>query len=203
MHEILLALVLSSPVELPHLTLRDSATHTLRTLPRVEMLALLAVDDFWGLLHDLGALGEDELDMAGVGPAKLAPALLFLLIVMCNSHVRVDTTVGTVRASPLLRRLVDLDVLHNQVLRVQALGIRIRLSVLEQTEQKLRRLHRPAGLAHAELLAYITPAKSICVFLQCILALDSLIPCDGHTYLGQYGQCSQHSAAWARLRRGS
>ena len=43
-------------------------------------------------------------------------------------------TVGTVCATPLLRRLVDLNVLDNQVASVQTLGIRIRLSVLEQAE---------------------------------------------------------------------
>jgi len=33
------------------------------------MLAGLAVGDLWGLLHDLLALGQDELDVAWVGPA--------------------------------------------------------------------------------------------------------------------------------------
>ena len=39
---------------------------------------------------------------------------------------------STVRASPLLRRLVDLDMLDNQIPRIKTLRIRIRLSILEQ-----------------------------------------------------------------------
>lgn len=53
----------------PPLTLSDRPARTLRTLPRVEVLALLAVDDLRCLLHDLGALSEDELDVARVRPA--------------------------------------------------------------------------------------------------------------------------------------
>ena len=44
---------------------------------------------------------------------------------------------STIRASPLLRRLIDLDVLDNQIARIQTLRIRIRLSVLQQAEQEL------------------------------------------------------------------
>lgn len=138
---------------------------------------------------------------------KLCQSLVLQISRQRSSHVRVDATVSTVCASPLLGRLVDLNVLDDQVLRVQPLGIRIRLGVLEQAREELGRLDGPAGLADTELLACATPSISICilptVLLQCILARDSLIPCDGHTYLGQYGQCSQHSASWARLRRGS
>lgn len=67
--------------------------------------------------------------------------------------VRVDPSVSTVCASPLLRRLVDLDVLDDQVAGVEALGIGVGLGVLEQAEQELGRLDGPAGLADAELLA--------------------------------------------------
>ena len=48
--------------------LSDSLTHTLCTLPRGEMLPLLAVHDLWRLLHDFLALGQDELDVAWVRP---------------------------------------------------------------------------------------------------------------------------------------
>jgi hypothetical protein len=64
--------------------------------------------------------------------------------------------VGTVRASPLLGRLVDLNVLDNQVAGIETLGVGIRLSVLEQVRQELRRLDGPASLGHAELLAYMS-----------------------------------------------
>ena len=49
-------------------------------------------------------------------------------------HVWIDTTMSTIRPSPLLRGLVDLNMLHNQVARVQALRIRIGLGILEQAE---------------------------------------------------------------------
>lgn len=80
---------------------------------------------------------------------------------------------STVRAPPLLRGLVDLDVLHNQVLRVETLGIRVGLGVPEQRGEELGRLDGPAGLAHTELLACCKPIVSIFMFLsflQCILA---------------------------------
>ena len=55
--------------------------------------------------------------------------------------------------SPLLGRLVDLDVLDDQVAGVEALGVGVGLGVLEQREQELGRLYRPAGARDAELLA--------------------------------------------------
>lgn len=42
--------------------------------------------------------------------------------------------VGTVRASPLLGGLVDLDVLDDQVAGVETLGVGVGLGVLEETE---------------------------------------------------------------------
>ena len=60
---------------------------------------------------------------------------------------------STVRTSPLLWRLVNLDVLDNQVAGVEALGVRVRFGVLQQTEQELGRLDWPAGLGDAKLLA--------------------------------------------------
>ena len=68
-------------------------------------------------------------------------------------HVGIDSSVGTVRASPLLGRLVDLDMLDDEVVRVQALAIGIGLGVLQQALEELGGLDGPAGLAHTELLA--------------------------------------------------
>ena len=64
-----------------------------------------------------------------------------------------DSTVSTVRASALLRGLVDLDVLDDQVARVQALGIGVGLGVLEEGDEMLSRLDGPSGASDAELLA--------------------------------------------------
>ena len=58
-----------------------------------------------------------------------------------------------IRPPPLLRRLIDLNMPHHQIPRIQALRIRIRLRILQQPQQKLGRLLGPARLAHAELLA--------------------------------------------------
>ena len=48
-----------------------------------------------------------------------------------NSHVGVDTTMSTICASPLLGRLVDLDVLDDEVVGIETLAIGIRLGILE------------------------------------------------------------------------
>ena len=61
---------------------------------------------------------------------------------------------GTVCPPPLLRGLVDLDVLDNQVAGVEALGVGVGLSVLEETEEEVGRLDGPPGAGNAELLAY-------------------------------------------------
>lgn len=71
--------------------------------------------------------------------------------------VRVDTTVGTVCPPTLLRGLVDLNVLDDQVAGVQTLGVGVGFSVLEQAEEELSALDGPAGLADTELLACIAP----------------------------------------------
>ena len=63
-------------------------------------------------------------------------------------------TVGTVCAAALLRGLVDLDVLDNQVGGVETLGVGVRLSVLEEREKELSALHGPAGLGDTESLAF-------------------------------------------------
>jgi hypothetical protein len=101
------------------------------TLARAEVLTLNGL----GLLDNLLTLGQDELDVAGVG------------------HVRVDTTVGTVCPSALLGGLVDLDVLDNQGTGVETLGVGVGLSVLEETEEELGGLDGPSSLGDTELLA--------------------------------------------------
>jgi hypothetical protein len=109
----------------------DSLAEAGTTLARAEVLTLNGL----GLLDNLLTLGQDELDVAGVG------------------HVRVDTTVGTVCPSALLGGLVDLDVLDNQGTGVETLGISVGLSVLEETEEELGGLDGPSSLGDTELLA--------------------------------------------------
>lgn len=59
----------------------------------------------------------------------------------------------TVCASALLRRLVDLDVLDNQVASVEALGVRVRLGVPDEGKEELGGLDGPAGTSDTGLLA--------------------------------------------------
>lgn len=60
----------------------------------------------------------------------------------------------TVGSSSLLGGLVNLDVLDDQVAGVETLSIRVRLSVLKETEEELGRLYGPSSLGDTELLAY-------------------------------------------------
>ena len=60
---------------------------------------------------------------------------------------------STVCATTLLRSLVDLDVLDNQVVRVEALGVGVGFGILEQGEEVLGRLFWPAGTSDAKLFA--------------------------------------------------
>lgn len=62
-------------------------------------------------------------------------------------------TVRTVCPAALLGSLVDLDVLDDESTGVEALGISVGLSVLEETEEELGGLDGPAGLGDTELLA--------------------------------------------------
>ena len=73
------------------------------------------------LLLDLGGLlGEDQLNVGGA------------------AEVRVDTTVGTESPAALLGGLVDLDVLDDELVDVQLLGLR------EKKKQKKRTIQNNA-----------------------------------------------------------
>jgi hypothetical protein len=61
--------------------------------------------------------------------------------------------VSPVRAAALLGRLVDLDVLDDEIAGVEALGVGIRLGVLEEAEEELGGLGGPARPGRAELFA--------------------------------------------------
>ena len=63
---------------------------------------------------------------------------------------------STVSATTLLGSLVDLDMLNDEVTRIQALCIRVRLSVLKEGEEMFSRFDRPSGAGDTELLSYIT-----------------------------------------------
>jgi hypothetical protein len=63
------------------------------------------------------------------------------------------TTVSSVSSSSLLRGLVDLDVLDNQVAGVETLGVGVGLSVLKEAKEELGGLHGPSSTRHTKLLA--------------------------------------------------
>ena len=74
--------------------------------------------------------------------------------------VKTYPTVGTVGAPALLRGLVDLDVLDNQIARVEALGVRVRLGVSKEREEVLRRLDGPPSTGDTELLSCLLDTPS-------------------------------------------
>lgn len=63
---------------------------------------------------------------------------------------------SAVGATALLGRLVDLDVLDDQVAGVEAFGVGVRFGILEQAEEELGGLFGPAGFGDAELFALKT-----------------------------------------------
>ena len=63
------------------------------------------------------------------------------------------TTMRTIGPTTLLGRLVDLDMLHDQIPRVEPLGIGVGLGVLEQAEEELGGFLGPARAGDAELFA--------------------------------------------------
>ena len=67
---------------------------------------------------------------------------------------RTYATMSTICAPPLLRGLVHLDVLDDQVSGIEAFGVGVGFGVLEQAEEELGGFLGPAGFGDAELLAY-------------------------------------------------
>ena len=62
-------------------------------------------------------------------------------------------SMSSISPSPLLRRLIDLDMLDDQVPGIKTLGIGIGFCVLEEADQKFGGLFGPAGAGDAELFA--------------------------------------------------
>ena len=66
-----------------------------------------------------------------------------------GAHVGVDPTVGTVRPPAHVGSAVDLDVVDDEVVGVEALVLGVGLRVLEEVEQELGGLLGPATLGGA------------------------------------------------------
>lgn len=104
---------------------------------------------------------------------------------------------STIRTATLLGRLVDLDVLDDQVAGVEAFGVGVCFRVFEEAEEELGGFFGPAGFGDAELFscaevggqyvtscippctsAYIDEHKAIFPFVpqQLIHNIDPLAP---------------------------
>lgn len=79
------------------------------------------------------------------------------------------TTMSAIRPTSLLRRLVHLDVLDDQVPRVQALCVGVGFGILEQAEEKLGGFDGPAGFGDAELFACLFPNPTKTISFCCDL----------------------------------
>jgi len=86
-------------------TLPSSRLRRFRTGAKLRLLNAVKLLWLRLALHGFNLLGERKLDVAGRG------------------HVRVDTTVRTVRATALCDSLVALDVRHAEEFNVQTLGL--------------------------------------------------------------------------------
>ena len=99
---------------------------------------------------------------------------------------------STVSASPNLWSLVNLNVLHNTGLSIQALSHSISLSVEEQLFQELDALHGPSSLVSSEFLGLACSShgaveaqewdatgvsNDFCQVLECLVDFHSF---DGH-----------------------
>lgn len=87
------------------------------------------------------------------------------------------TTVSTICSSALLRGLVDLDVLDDQVASIETLGICVRLCVLEETEQELGGLDWPSSSGYTECLACDIPVNKCLHPNFYFLRSRDIVPC--------------------------
>lgn len=77
-----------------------------------------------------------------------------------RAQERVDATMSAVSAAALLRGLVDLDVLDDERVQVQTLGLGVALSVLQETQEELGTLFGPATLGNTPGLSLSTATNT-------------------------------------------
>ncbi len=128
---------------------------------------------------------------------------------------------GTIRPSSLLGRLVDLDVLDDEVRGVEAFCVGVRFGVFEQVEEVGGGLLGPAGFADAELFACGKGWSLVCCSRRGVLMSQYRMSFKAHlrgrhgfarrplskypifmlikgTHPVQFCRCSQHTVAWAQ-----
>lgn len=62
-------------------------------------------------------------------------------------------SMSAISSTSLLRRLIDLNMLDDQIARIQTLGVRVRFCVFEQAEEEFGGFNGPAGFGYAKLFA--------------------------------------------------
>ncbi len=114
---------------------RDGASSPTCSLPNAQSLTTLLYSLLLSLLHFLSRLNQNHFHMARI------------------AHVRVDSTVSPVRSPSLFRCLVDLNVLDNKVVGIQAFCVGIGFGVFEQVEEEGGRFDGVASSGDTEFFA--------------------------------------------------
>jgi hypothetical protein len=108
--------------------------------------------------------------------------LIYSIISLRSNHRKIDsqyayTSVSTVCSSALLGRLVDLDVLDDQVAGIKTLGIGVCLCVLEETEQELGGLDWPSSSGDAKRFACVILSIYVSATNLNFLRSRDIVPC--------------------------
>lgn len=109
---------------------------------------------------------------SGVSVWPLTSISIHLRIILCIQHTkkqkrarntqqegekgrgRTYTSMSTISTTALLRRLIHLDVLDDQVSGVEAFGVGVRFCVFEEAEEEFGGFFGPAGFGDAELFSW-------------------------------------------------
>lgn len=132
-----------------------------------------------------------------------------------RAEVGIDATMGTVGAATHLGGLVDLDVLDNNLLQVETLGVGVAFGILEESQQELGALLGPASLgdtpnvglgATADTATEATERNSLLVFndvFQELLGLGELHSLQNHGGLMSILEVNTEVLATSLARLGS
>lgn len=134
-----------------------------------------------GLLKSSGSALELESPFLGLKCCRGRLDWLLLggknqLNVRRGGEERVDSSVGPVDPSPVLRSLVHLDMGNHQRLGVQVLELSVSLCVLQETQQEFTGLLGPAALRHTMLLGLgmTTNSSGMDAERDSVLVLDNV-----------------------------
>lgn len=142
-------------VTVPPLACSDRPPQLRTTLSRIQPL-FLHFHHLRTLLHHLFGFSQDKFDVAWVRHVgvDLSPTP------NNQSHHQnklevgermTYTTMSAIRATTLFGRLVDLNVLDDEVAGVEAFGVGVCFCVLEEAEEEFGGFFGPAGFGDAEL----------------------------------------------------